>query len=306
MHFDDLRQKLCTLVAVPVTPFDADGQVDLAACHRVIGRLVDAGVQAVTPNGNTGEFYSLSEQECSETVAAAVAATGDRSVVVAGVGHDTATAIAMSRKASAAGAEAVMIHQIVHPYRSAAGWVAYHQAIADAVPQLGIVPYVRDSQVTPAMLKGLLEICPNVVGVKFAIPDPLQFAAMVKVIGRQRLAWICGIAESWAPFFWLGGAQGFTSGLVNVHTSLSLELLHCLQAGDYGCAMKLWAQLKPFEDLRGRYTNGNNVSVIKEAMAQLGIGTRTVRPPISELSGPERSEVAAILATWDLTVPVPA
>ena len=306
MRFDDLRQALGTLVAVPITPFETDGQLDLDSYRGVISRLTAGGVRVLTPNGNTGEFYSLSVQECSETVATAVEATRGQAVVVAGVGHDAATATDMARTAEKAGADAVMIHQIVHPYRSAAGWVAYHQTIAAAVPHLGIVLYVRDAQVTATMISALLEASPNVVGIKYAVPDPLLFAALVKAIGGQRLAWICGIAESWAPFFWVGGAQGFTSGLVNVHVTLSLKMLRCLQAGDYGNAMKLWAELKPFEDLRARYTNGNNVSVIKEALAQLGLGTRTVRPPISEISGPERDAVTSILASWELSGPVPA
>jgi 4-hydroxy-tetrahydrodipicolinate synthase len=58
--------------------------------------------------------------------------------------------------------------------------------------------------------------------------------------------------------------------------------------------------MKPFEDLRARRDNANNVSVVKEALAQLGICARTVRPPISELADGERAEVAAILAAWDL------
>jgi dihydrodipicolinate synthase/N-acetylneuraminate lyase len=44
-----------------------------------------------------------------------------------------------------------------------------------------------------------------------------------------------------------------------------------------------------------------NVSVVKEALTQLGLARRTVRPPISELSAAERDEVAAILA--DLAEP---
>jgi 4-hydroxy-tetrahydrodipicolinate synthase len=306
MHFDDLKQALCTLVTVPVTPFDADGQVDLAAFRRFISRLTAGGIHAITPNGNTGEFYSLSVPECAETLKATVAVTGGQDVVIAGVGHDVGTASAMARTAAEAGADAIMIHQIVHPYRSPAGWVAYHQAIADSAPELGVVLYLRDSQVTVAMLTALLEACPNVIGIKYAVADPLLFTALVAQIGADRLAWICGLAESWAPFFWVGGARGFTSGLVNVTTTRSLELLGCLQAGDYAGAMKRWAELKPFEDLRARYANGNNVSVIKEAMAQLGLGTRAVRPPISEISLPERAEVASILAAWEIPALVAA
>jgi len=38
-----------------------------------------------------------------------------------------------------------MIHQPVHPYAAAAGWVDYHRAIANAVPELGVVLYLRSN-----------------------------------------------------------------------------------------------------------------------------------------------------------------
>jgi 4-hydroxy-tetrahydrodipicolinate synthase len=47
------------------------------------------------------------------------------------------------------------------------------------------------------------------------------------------------------------------------------------------------------------------VSVVKEALAQLGLCRRTVRPPISEVSPAERDEVATILADL-VDAPVPA
>ena len=297
MHFDDLRQALGTVIAVPVTPFDADGQVDLGSYRRLINTLTAGGISVVTPNGNTGEFYSLTLGECQAAVETAAAAAGE-AVVVAGVGYAAATAVEMAQVARQAGASAVMIHQIIHPYRSPAGWVAYHRKIAAAVPELGVVPYVRDGQVTAAMLTEVLDTCPNVVGIKYAVADPLLFANLVQAVGADRMAWVCGIAESWAPFYWVGGARGFTSGLVNVHIPRSLDMLQCLQAGRYDQAMQRWAELKPFEDLRARRNGGNNVSVVKEAMAQRGLSARTVRPPISELPESERAEVAAVLAAW--------
>ncbi len=42
----------------------------------------------------------------------------------------------------------IMIHQPVHPYQAAEGWVDYHAAIADAVPDLGVVLYIRSERVT--------------------------------------------------------------------------------------------------------------------------------------------------------------
>lgn len=302
MSFQALIDALCTVVAIPVTPFVRRGSTiyaDFQAYAYLLDKMVSAGIRAVTPNGNTGEFYSLTQAEMRHALEATVAGANRRALILAGVGFDTATAIEMAEFAAKQGAHAVMVHQPVHPYRSDEGWVAYHKAIADAVPHLGIVPYVRDASIGGSALRRLAEECPSLVGVKYAVGNPPLFAEIVQVVGRDRLAWICGIAESWAPFFWVGGARGFTSGLVNVAPALSLAMQQALDQGDYSTAMQIWHQIKPFEDLRARRNNGNNVSAVKEAMAQLGLCEATVRPPISELADNERAEVRQILHQLD-------
>ena len=95
-------------------------------------------------------------------------------------------------------------------------------------------------------------------------------------------------------------AVGFTSGLVNVETTYSFEMLRSLRAADYSMAMDVWRRVKPFEDLRARRNAANNVPVVKEALAQLGICRRTVRPTISEVPEIERAEVAALLQSLGL------
>jgi 4-hydroxy-tetrahydrodipicolinate synthase len=301
MSHEQVRRALASIVGITVTPFDEAGGVDVDAYAKVLARCVDAGVDALTPNGNTSEFYSLDPDELALAVRTTTATVGDRATVIAGVGHDVRRAVDMARDAAAAGAHGVMVHQPVHPYQSVNGWVAYHQAIADAVPELGVVCYVRSPLVTGAAFAALVDASPNVVGVKYAVPDVLALPGLVQAVGADRLVWVCGLAETWAPFFWLSGARGFTSGLVNVAPRRSLELLDRLRAGDHEAAMAIWARLKPFEDMRARAGSAGNVSVVKEALAQLGLCRRTVRPPISEVSAAERDEVAAILA--DLVEP---
>lgn len=294
-----LLRDLATISAIPVTPFHANGSPDWQAYHRTCTAIVDGGVRTITPNGNTGEFYALSPEECDQAVAVTMEAVGTRALVMPGVGYDVRSAIRLGEVAQRAGARAVMVHQPVHPYQSADGWVEYHAAIAHALPDTGIVPYLRDPNVTAAMLTRLTE-CPNVVGVKFAVPNPLHFAAIASAVGLDRVAWVCGLAEGWAPFFWPGGAIGFTSGLVNVTTGPSFEMLHALQAGNYPGAMAVWRRVKAFEDLRARRNAANNVPIVKEAMAQLGLGGRTVRPPISEVPESEKAEVATLLIALGL------
>ena len=306
MERERLTARLAGVVAILVTPFDPDGAVDAATFEHLVDRLVDHGAGAITVNGNTSEFYSLTGGEARRCAELTVRTVGDRASVLVGVGHDIATAVADAQHAREIGAELVMVHQPVHPFVSADGWVDYHRAIADAVPELGIVPYVRDPAIAGEQLSRLCDASPNVVGVKYAVPDPVRFASVARDVGLDRLVWIAGLAEPYAPSYWTAGATGFTSGLVNVESSISLDMLAALEKGDTATAMRVWEKIRRFEELRGADRSANNVSVVKEALAQLGLCRPDVRPPIRQLTADGRAEVRDVLVSWGLVPLVPA
>ncbi|MFK4264965.1 dihydrodipicolinate synthase family protein [Streptomyces milbemycinicus] len=298
MDHSPLRAALADVVAIPVTPYDAEGAVEQDTYRALLRRLLDGGVRAVTPNGNTGEFYALTLAERRVVTELTMEETGDRAAVLVGVGHDVATAVEAARHAREVGAGMVMVHQPVHPYVSQDGWVDYHRAIAEAVPELGVVPYLRNPLIEGSAIARLGEACPNVIGVKYAVPDAARFAAVARDAGLDRFVWVAGLAELYAPSYWAVGATGFTSGLVNVAPKVSLDMLGALRAGDYAGAMKVWEQIRPFEDLRAAHQSANNVSVVKEALAALGLCRRDIRPPSSALPEPQRAEVAALVQGW--------
>jgi 4-hydroxy-tetrahydrodipicolinate synthase len=60
--------------------------------------------------------------------------------------------------------------------------------------------------------------------------------------------------------------------------------------------MDLWAKVRPLEEMRARDASADNVSVVKEALAVLGLCRREVRPPSSELSAEDREAVARWVA----------
>jgi 4-hydroxy-tetrahydrodipicolinate synthase len=293
-----LRSRLATVVSIPVTPFTSDGDVDWDGHAALIRRLVEHGVEVVTPNGNTGEFYTLSEPEKRRAVESAVDAVEGRAEIIAGVGLDVACAVDAAKHAAGIGAGALMIHQPVHPYRSAEGWIEYHRVIADAVPDLGVILYVRDERLTGEHIATLAGHCPNVIGVKYAVSDPVRFASVARDAGLDTFAWIAGLAELSAPGYWAVGAVGFTSGLVNVAPRLSAALLEALRGGDFAKAMLLWETAREFEELRAADASADNVSVVKEALAQLGLIGRDVRPPSRVLPQPLRDRIAAVLDQW--------
>jgi 4-hydroxy-tetrahydrodipicolinate synthase len=286
---------MASVVAITVTPFDAAGDLDAQGYARVLEHCLSGGVGVLTPHGNTSEFYSLSPAERSSAVELTVSTAAGRATVLAGVGHDTDTAVRDARHAARAGVDGIMVHQPVHPYQSVGGWVDYHRRIADAVPDLGVVCYVRNPRITAAAFAALAATCPNVVGVKYAVADPLALTDLVER-DAGRLAWCCGLAESWAPFFRLAGAQGFTSGLANVAPRQSMRLLAALDRDDTGEAMAVMRLLRPFEDLRAHDASAWNVSVVKEALAQLSLCRPDVRPPIEPLGSAHRSQVTEILS----------
>ncbi|MGC9377467.1 dihydrodipicolinate synthase family protein [Streptomyces sp. MH13] len=298
--FESQRAALADVVAIPVTPFAEDGSVDPATYRALLRRLLDGGITTLTPNGNTGEFYALTPAERSLVTELTVEEAGDRAAVLVGVGHDVPTAVASAEHARDLGASMVMVHQPVHPYVSQGGWVDYHRAIAEAVPALGVVPYIRNPQLTGARLAELADACPNVIGVKYAVPDAAKFAAFARDAGLDRFVWVAGLAEPYAPSYFSAGATGFTSGLVNVAPAVSLNMIEALRAGDYTAAMKVWEQIRRFEELRAANGSANNVTVVKEALASLGLCRREVRPPSKPLPESERAEVAAIAAGWSI------
>jgi 4-hydroxy-tetrahydrodipicolinate synthase len=298
--FETRRAALADVVAIPVTPFAEDGTVDQDAHRALLRRLLDGGVRILTPNGNTGEFYALTPQERQLVTELTIEEAGERAAILVGVGHDVPTAIASARHAREHGAQMVMVHQPIHPYVSQGGWVDYHRAIAEAVPDLGLVPYIRNAQLHGSRLAELADACPNVIGVKYAVPDAARFAAFARDAGLERFVWVAGLAEPYAPSYFSAGATGFTSGLVNVAPSVSLNMIEALRSGDYPGAMKVWEQIRRFEELRAAGGSANNVTVVKEALASLGLCRREVRPPSRQLPEDERAEVAAIAAGWSV------
>ena len=91
------------------TPFDAKGAVDLAAFRRICERQIAAGVSALVVCETAGEASTLSASEQETIIRAAVEVARGRMRIIAGAGsNSTHTAIELTRRAEAAGADAVL------------------------------------------------------------------------------------------------------------------------------------------------------------------------------------------------------
>ena len=293
----ELRQALCGISGVHATAYSSDGSIDVAITTRIIERIVAGGIHNVVAAGNTGEFYALAPDEIRLLHDTAITAAAGRSRVIAAVGRSLKEAIALGRRAAEAGADAIMSHQPLDPFAAPQSQAAYFRAIADSV-DLPLVAYVRSDAIG---LDDLLSIAnhPNVVGVKFANTNLMLLAECVRASSDRTAIWVCGLAEGWAVPFYAMGARGFTSGLVNVDPARSLEIHRALEAGDYSAARARVTEIARFETLRTKYGNGANVTVVKEALGQLGFPVGPVRlPGLTALDATDRHTLVGEIARW--------
>jgi 4-hydroxy-tetrahydrodipicolinate synthase len=116
-----------------ITPFKADGGLDLDGAQRLASHLVDHGNDGLVISGTTGESPTTTDDEKERLIRAVVEAVGDRAHVVAGVGpNDTRHTIELAHAAEKAGAHGLLV---VTPYYSKppqAGLLNHFRLVADA------------------------------------------------------------------------------------------------------------------------------------------------------------------------------
>jgi len=282
-----------------VTPFNADlSQIDVDGLAHNIEFLAKHKVPLIIPNGNTGEFYSLSEQEWLDVLKTVVDVSREKITVMPGIGHSIKTAILQISMARDLDVPAVMIMYPQHVFSSEDGVFDYYKTLLDESKGLSVVLYKRGPLLSDAVIAKLLEH-ENLVGVKYAFGRIVDFAQTVQKLGHK-IIWSCGTAERFAPFYWLAGAKAFTSGLGNFAPKITKQMYNALKSNSYTAAMAIQEQISPLEFLREGHGTVDNVPVVKAAMDHVGLHGGFSRPPIRKLSESERMSVINVIKDWDI------
>ncbi len=292
MSHESLKSDLRGVAFTTPTPFTEDRESvrhDDLASH--VSWLRDRGARVVVPCGNTGEYYSLTNDERVAVVETAADAMGGEGSVVGGVGGSTKNAIELAHQYEAVGADGVLVMYPGHTYVHERGIRRYYERIADAT-DLGVVLYRRGPRLSVETIAALSER-ENVVGVKFADDDVAAFAEAVDTASGD-VVWSNGIAERYALAFAAEGAEGFTTGTGNFVPRLSLALMEALREDDHDRARRLRNLIRPFENLRAeagadnRAENANNVPAVKYGLELAGHYGGPVREPLVGLSDADR------------------
>jgi 4-hydroxy-tetrahydrodipicolinate synthase len=274
-----------------VTPFRADGPVDLDAFSRLCTHLVDTGSDGIVVAGTTGEAPTLNDDERLALFAAAVETVGDRATIVAGTGtYSTAHSVHLTGQAHELGVDAFLV---VTPYYSkppVRGIVAHFRAIAEATDRPIVVYNIPQRVVVnlqPETLAKLAEI-PNVTAVKQATTDPGQAR---RILAETDLALYAGNDDLLLPFLELGAVGGI---LVYTHVvgRRVRELVTRFRDGDVEGARAIEAELRPVIEALAVTTNPIPV---KAALALLGHDVGGLRLPLVEATEDEKAVVREAL-----------
>lgn len=278
-----------------VTPFRADGAVDLDAAQRLAAHLIDAGCDGLVVSGTTGESPTTSDQEKDQLLRAVIDAVGDRAHVVAGVGtYDTHHTVELTAQAEKAGANGALV---VTPYYNKppqSGLIRHFTAVADATGLPVMLYDIPGRTGTPIETGTLLRLAehPNIVAVKDAKAD---LFAGAEVIANSGLAYYSGDDALNLP--WLAiGAVGMVSVVSHVAAGRYRELADAVAAGNLDEARRLNTQLIPA--VQGIMTKKSQGAIMAKAALQLlgVLPTRTTRGPLIDATDEQVVELKSALA----------
>jgi 4-hydroxy-tetrahydrodipicolinate synthase len=275
-----------------VTPFTADGGLDLARAGELAARLVDEGNDGLVISGTTGEAPTTTDAEKEQLLRAVVDAVGGRAHVVAGVGtNNTAHSVELARTAEKAGATGLLV---VTPYYNKppqAGVIAHTRAVVDAVDLPALLYDIPGRSAIPLDTETIVTLAEHerIVGMKDA---KLDLEATSWVLARTDLAYYCGHDPWTLPMLALG-AVGVVGTSTHVTAGRTGELIEAFEAGDVARARQLHEQLLPIYS--GIFRTQGTI-LVKAALGLLGFPVGPVRLPLVEATPAEVETLRADLA----------
>ena len=275
------------LITAMITPFTPDGALDLDGAVALASWLVEQGNDGLVLAGTTGESPTLTHDEQISLVEAVSGAVDCH--VIAGAGsNDTAAAVELTRRCSAAGADAILTVTPYYNRPSQLGLFNHFRSVAEATDlpvMLYDIPPRSGRKIHTDTILRLADEVPNIVAVKDAAGDVAETARLV--------------AASPAGFEVYSGEDSLTLALLAVGvvgavsvashwaTPETVVMMDAFFSGDVAAATEANRRLIPSWDFESGDLTPNPIPS-KAMMKVLGMPGGDCRPPM----GPEPADLA--------------
>ncbi|RTR04366.1 dihydrodipicolinate synthase family protein [Halomonas nitroreducens] len=271
------------IIGYTITPFDAEGRLDLPALGKSIERLIEGGVHAIAPLGSTGEGAYLSEEEWN-TVAEFSLNQVDRRVPTI-VSVSDLTSAGTQRRARFAeehGADAVMMLPISYWKLSEEEIFEHYRVVGDSLSipiMLYNNPGTSGIDMSVDLIMRIVSSVDNVTMVKESTGD-IQRMHQLNLRSEGELPFYNGCNPLALEAF-VAGAKGWCTAAPNLIPDLNCQLYSAVITGELDKAKGLFYRQLPLLDFILR---GGLPSTIKAGLRLKGLEVGAPRPPLSELN----------------------
>lgn len=281
-----------------ITPFHANGDVDVDAMRRILDIQLAGGVDGVVVTGSTGEAATLSLAEREQLWRIAVEHCAGRITVTAGVGtNDTRSTIENAKAAQSAGIDALLIVSPYYNKPTQAGLLAHFREVHDAVtiPQiLYNVPGRTGQNLSAQTQLAIAEACPNIIATKEASANLEQMSEII-AHAPDHFALLAGDDVLALPTIACGG-RGVIAVISNYFPRTYGALIRAALQDDVPTARELQDALLPY--FAANFIETNPLPV-KYIMHKLGHCANVLRLPLVPVTAASAAALDELVATID-------
>ena len=282
-----------------VTPMKENEEVNYDKLEELVEWQIEQGTDAIVIVGTTGESSTLTTEEHSDVIRAAVRFAKHRVPVIAGTGSNcTREAIHLSEEAEKAGADGLLA---VTPYYNKAtqgGLIRYYTEIAEAV-KLPIIMYNVPGRtgcnILPETAATLFKNVENIVGIKEATGSLAQ-ASRLMYLTDGKIDLYSGEDGIVVPLMAIG-AIGVISVWSNVAPADVHDMCATFSAGDLLRARELQLKAQPLVD--ALFSEVNPIPV-KKALNLMGLEVGPLRSPLTEMTPENAAKLAEAMKNYGI------
>ena len=282
-----------------VTPIKENEEVNYDKLEELVEWQIEQGTDAIVIVGTTGESSTLTTEEHSDVIRAAVRFAKHRVPVIAGTGSNcTREAIHLSEEAEKAGADGLLA---VTPYYNKAtqgGLIRYYTEIAEAV-KLPIIMYNVPGRtgcnIMPETAATLFKNVENIVGIKEATGSLAQ-ASRLMYLTDGKIDLYSGEDGIVVPLMAIG-AIGVISVWSNVAPADVHDMCAAFSAGDLLRARELQLKAQPLVD--ALFSEVNPIPV-KKALNLMGLEVGPLRSPLTEMTPENAAKLAEAMKNYGI------
>lgn len=258
---------------IAVTPFHADGTLDLSSTDRMVDFYLETGATGLTVLGMMGESQKLTIEESQLIVRRILQRVAGRVPVVVGVSAPGfAQMSALTQMVMDDGAAGVMIAP-PSTLRTDDQIVAYYQQAASFIGDVPFVlqdfPLVTNVQMSVPVIRRIVADLPSCVCLKHEDWPGLDKITALRAEGflNRRISILCGNGGLFLPEEMGRGADGAMTGFA--YPEMMVDVVRCMQAGEPDRAQDVFDAYLPL----ARYEQQPNIglAVRKYTMARRGI-----------------------------------